>query len=65
MCGEPTLAVPVLVALINMLEIECWRVEGSTSKIEEVARLKRFWRIPGNVTIRYMVIFENEGMLKC
>jgi len=30
MRGEPSLVVPVLVALINMLEIEWWFVVGST-----------------------------------
>jgi len=30
MSDEPSVVVPVLVALINMLEIECWCVAGST-----------------------------------
>ena len=34
MRGEPSLVVPDLVALINMAEIECWFVAGSTPKIE-------------------------------
>jgi len=39
-----------------MLEIECWCGAGSTLKIEGVARLERFWRNPGNVTIMSRVI---------
>ena len=32
MRGKPSWAVPDLVALINMLEIECWFVAGSSLK---------------------------------
>ena len=42
MRGEPSLAVPDLVALINMVEFECCCVAGSTPKIEGWHDLRGF-----------------------